>query len=287
MASYAVRMAARALPRGSGTLVLLGGSLPGILFVTSHHASSSSSSCVTTEFVAFPVRLRLDPRPQQQLVLTRRRSSFSLSFQDRIRIVAAFGLACVAKYQEEEKKRQLPVVDSVVVETVVEEPIVQDEKLSSSERRAVRHYTASGHSVINGSLRGVVRLSKKGVRKISGQVDGILGAMSKTPSKVFKGTVYRGTQLESVTLIPGTTFSDKGFLSTTTDISKTLKFMGKYDSSCFLFTIESKTGWSIGKLSTQPAEAEILFRPNTQFFIKSVEQCAKTGRSLVALEEIV
>jgi len=272
--------------------VLLG-SLPGILFVTSH-ASSSSSCVITTEFVAFPVRVRLDPRPQQQLTLTR---SFSLSFEDRIRIVAAFGLACVAKYQQkakDEEKRQLPVVDSVVAEAAVEEePIVRDEKLSSVERYAVRRYTGEDHRRINESLRGTAtrKLSRKGVRKTQEQVDGILRAMSKTPSKVFKGTVYRGTHCdqalwESMTLQPGAIYSDKGFLSTTTDRQQILKFIGPPNASCIVFTIKSKTGWSLGKLSSILSEAEVLFRPSTRFLIQSVEKCASRGCSLVTMEEI-
>ena len=75
-------------------------------------------------------------------------------------------------------------------------------------------------------------------------------------------------------LEPGKTFIDRAFMST----SKTDPFAGK-----FQFEIHSKSGRDIGSLSEHPNEAEVIFRPGTEFRIDSIS--VKNGVTYVTMTE--
>jgi len=157
-------------------------------------------------------------------------------------------------------------------------------RLDKHDRYAILDYTGPGFAVLNKALRsGAVSAD------IQQRIDGVVRAMSKRQMKVYQGTVYRGAKLPSTiqdTLCPGDTFSDAAFLSCSS--KKASAFVSKGRT---LFEIKSKTGVDISAQSEHKNEAEVLFRPNTMFKIKSVEEKYDDRLhgfvTLVAMEELV
>jgi len=156
-------------------------------------------------------------------------------------------------------------------------------RLDKHDRYAILDYTGPGFAILNKALRsGAVSVD------IQQRIDGVVRAMSKRQMKVYQGTVYRGAKLPSTiqdTLCPDATFSDAAFLSSSS--KKASAFVSKGRT---LFEIKSKTGVDISAQSEHKNEAEVLFRPNTMFKIKSVEEKHDDLHGFVALvtmEELV
>ena len=157
---------------------------------------------------------------------------------------------------------------------------------NKTERKALKEYTGGVYKVINSSLR-----SGSVVPEVKEKVDWISSALSKLskadPNMVYKGTVYRGTDLPTNikdSLQPGATYSDPAFFSTSMKPEQAQAF-----SKGIVFQIESKTGVNVAKKSNIPSEAEILFRPCTLFMIKSREEVDHSlfGRvTLIVMDEI-
>ena len=148
--------------------------------------------------------------------------------------------------------------------------------LRTQDKHAILDYTGPGYGVLNKALRtGVfdeslhrrVRDVKKALNKLS------------LKRKPFQGRVYRGVkelpQDVVISLIPGATFCDKAFLSTSCEEEQAYS----KDDGCFLFVIESKSGMDVSKDSKFKKEAEILFRPSTLFRITQVEKDVETDRA--------
>ena len=122
------------------------------------------------------------------------------------------------------------------------------------------------------------------------KIDGVLRAMDKLPAPVFKtvkktgkvlNKVYRGTNLPWVigqAIEVGGTYSDPGFLSTSANKRKCFK-------RDYMFTIVCETGVDVSSRSVAPQEAEVLFRPGTQFKITKVTR--KGRECAVEMEEMV
>ena len=140
------------------------------------------------------------------------------------------------------------------------------------DKKAIKDYTSKGFEDINKALR-----SGKAIPvDIQKRVDAIICAMSKEDKHmpIYHGTVYRGVKLPSSIhkmLRANATFSDPAFLSTT---SQRDRHFGSAGEGATVFEIESKTGVDISKKSSasKRVEAEVLFRPNTMFMIKSVKR---------------
>ena len=161
------------------------------------------------------------------------------------------------------------------------------QRFDSNDGHAMYDYTSDGYISINNALRSGT-LSQN----IKKRVDAIIKAMSKSSRgvKVFKGVVYRGTELPANVkdaLQPGSTYSDPAFLSTSSRPDGAFKGF----DDMILFQIESKSGVNIARQSHKKGEDEILFRPNTLFRIKSRQDEKVSeiyGRKLtfIGMEEI-
>ena len=103
---------------------------------------------------------------------------------------------------------------------------------------------------------------------------------------VYQGTCYRlATDLPNVVLeglVPGATFVDKGFLSTSTGTSFLDRKKGPAHTH---FIIKSKTGRDVKRFSEYKEEDEVLFLDRTMFKISSVT-IAQSGEKVVMMEEL-
>jgi ADP-ribosyltransferase exoenzyme len=137
------------------------------------------------------------------------------------------------------------------------------------EAKAIMKYTKGSNS-INKALRdGPVDASTEKSIEI------MIRSLDMLPP--FVGTVYRGTNLpESVVdhIKTFKTFSDKAFLSTS---KRHFDDFFKFKCETCLFTITSRTGRDIseyasGMFKGDKGEAEVRFKPYTQFRVTSVEE---------------
>ena len=139
---------------------------------------------------------------------------------------------------------------------------------------AIRAYTGSSFKNMNSYLRdGGKRLdeySKEDARdKSMKATEGLRG----TPS--YEGDVYRGTALRNEIVEKmevGGTYSDKGFLSTSTDRDTAENFKDVNQKPAETHTptilyIDSNRGKNVKPVSLHKREDEILFEPSTKFKI--------------------
>jgi hypothetical protein len=155
--------------------------------------------------------------------------------------------------------------------------------LNDHDFDAMDDYTGDGYIIMNRALR-LSNISSPVQTRINAVVKALI-KLSTREDVVYQGTVFRGTSLpESFlrTIVPGATFSDPAFMSTSTTPSVAENFhMMQPDGAILVgFVIRSKTGVDVEKLSCMEGEDEVLFRPNTQFRIQSVEN------NVVFMEEL-
>jgi hypothetical protein len=152
---------------------------------------------------------------------------------------------------------------------------------SKAEERALNGYTGNWYGRMNGALRGQ-EIADDVVQE---KIDNAIRALQKPYLPFFEGTVYRGVNqsFPKEGLIPGATFCDKAFLSSSTDPEINY---GKGTGST-LFVIQCKTGKSVKRYSIRYTdEDEVLFAPNTLFRITSVTDRNNGGGLRVEMEEI-
>jgi len=150
-------------------------------------------------------------------------------------------------------------------------PIKQKGGLTDDELADIHHYTDNGYHDLNDYLRENYSssVSEEEKEENAKTVKNIVSGLSKLPP--YQGIVFRGCDLDArlifllPTLKPNDVFYMKGFSSCTYDLDE--KFNGEVQ-----FTIRSKTGRNIEKLSDQPEEKEILFAPDSRFRVVSYSQ---------------
>lgn len=167
------------------------------------------------------------------------------------------------------------------------------EQYAGAQTDAARVYTGSGYSPINKGLRDEVTLDPK----LQETVDTLTTAINQgtVPNNV---TLFRGVRGDFADtfgqLHPGDVFTDKGFVSTTTDASAASSFANAYGGTpgaVIRIQVDAGTpAYAVGSLS----EREVLFAPGTQFEVidaphtvdlttveTSLNPARKTGEMLV------
>ena len=147
---------------------------------------------------------------------------------------------------------------------------------TEEQAKAINTYTGSMYRDINGLLRGKKDFAdpeyKQQVQDIA---DKAAEGLRSLPD--YKGETYRGTSLDNSLIAKmkvGGTYSDKGFLSTSSSPGTADSF-GGYNSTgktAVLFTIQGKHGKDISSASKFSDEKEILFNPSSKFKITSMEK---------------
>ena len=155
--------------------------------------------------------------------------------------------------------------------------------LNDHDFDAIDDYTGDGYTIMNRALR-LSDIPSPVQARISA-VEKALIKLSAREEVVYQGTVLRGTSLPEHflrTIVPGATFSDPAFMSTSTtpSVAENFHMMQPDGAILVAFVIYSKTGVDVEKLSCMEGEDEVLFRPNTQFRIQSVEN------NVVCMEEL-
>lgn len=133
-----------------------------------------------------------------------------------------------------------------------------------AEALGINRYTSIEYASMNKYLRA-------GKKPMKGTLDALIEVTNSGLDKLpkYEGTTYRGADLGSAIIkryeeafTSGKPFTEIAYMSTTTDITK------KFDGNV-LFMLQGKNGVPVKVLSQFPGEEEVLFKPGTQFKIKS------------------
>ena len=148
---------------------------------------------------------------------------------------------------------------------------------TEDQAEAINTYTGSMYRDINGLLRGAKQFGDPEYeKKVQDVADKAAEGLRSLPD--YKGETYRGTALNNDIIEKmkvGGTYSDKGFLSTSSnpDIADTFSNSNKTEGKTqVLFTIDGKHGKDISSASKFGNEKEILFNPSSKFRITSMEE---------------
>lgn len=143
--------------------------------------------------------------------------------------------------------------------------------LSNEEKNAIYGYTVADYQEINKYLRGeklpyLIEEEQEGLKVKSNM---LVKALRKLPA--YKGTVYRGTELDDASILtimtmkPGDLIYMKAFTSTSLLKEKASGF-----STDVLFEIKSLTGRQVSHISEYPEENEVVLSPDTRYEISEI-----------------
>lgn len=141
------------------------------------------------------------------------------------------------------------------------------------EKRAIKRYTDTDYYEINRCRR-----KKIDCQNVNKQVEAkLITALDKADK--FDGTVYRGTSIKSAkkyrefvdSLKVGGVYHDKGFMSTSTQKKIAHDFEGEGWQN-IRFTIKSKRGVAVAKMSEFARETEVLFNAGMKWKIKGYKK---------------
>lgn len=168
--------------------------------------------------------------------------------------------------------------------------------LSDAEAAAVFGYTTGDFTFLNGFARGakqmVIQKPFPAVKKsaMMPYLEMLDTALTKLP--VYGGApLWRGTQLPDAVLaecVPGGTFSDPAYLSTTKFEKIATGGMAGRSSPHILKIVSWFNAKDVAALSNQPQEGEVLFPRGTKFKVLNVEDTPKQKiKKVITLVEIM
>ena len=136
--------------------------------------------------------------------------------------------------------------------------------LTPDQVKGIYHYTTNaGYTEMNGFLRNPSSYSPADAARIQRDVADTVAGLERLP--VHAGPTIRGTDLPSGVLsgyVPGLRVKDQALWSSTEQYSVASRFRGSGNA---LISIDGSTGVDVRALSHFGNDAEVLFRPATQF----------------------
>ena len=157
--------------------------------------------------------------------------------------------------------------------------------VSDAEMIAIRGYSSGDYEKINAALRNPAA-NPKLVAILKPYINLAVSGLEKLPD--YPGTVYRGSKMTAEWVKKyedaakqGTLMSDPAFLSTSYSQTQAEVFRDQPDAEAkkagkipVMYTIQSKHGKRIEFLSYKAREAEVLFKPGTNFRVLRVDRGA-------------
>ena len=162
-------------------------------------------------------------------------------------------------------KSEPPAYTSIHSDDIHNSGTFKASALPPDPKAAVMQYTGNAYASLNGQLRQNQKLSAKNKKLM----DDINKAFALPEVKAKDNlTVYRGitsTQLQHLPI--GGTFTNKGFVSTSSDAYEASKFAGANGALMEIRVKKGQPALSVKDVSTFPDEKEVLFPAATQFTV--------------------
>lgn len=160
-------------------------------------------------------------------------------------------------------KNEPPAFTSIHNDAVHNTGVFKASSLSQPIKNAIKEYTGLAYAQINGTLRTGKKLGKNSQEV----VNRLNEAFAQPEAKANENfTVYRGitsTQLQHLAM--GSTITDKGFVSTSSDANEAKKFAGTAGALMEIRVKKGQPAISVKDTSIYPSEKEVLLPANTSF----------------------
>lgn len=180
-------------------------------------------------------------------------------------------------------KNEPPAFTSIHNDVVHNIGVFKASTLPQPIRTAIKQYTGPAYAQINGTLRTGKKLSKAN----QDVVNKLNEAFAQPEAKANENfTVYRGiisTQLQHLTM--GSTMTDKGFVSTSSDVNEAKKFAGTAGALMEIRVKKGQPAMSVKDTSVYPSEKEVMLPANTSFKVVG-KKIGPEGRPVLIVDYV-
>lgn len=180
-------------------------------------------------------------------------------------------------------KNEPPAFTSIHNDAVHNTGVFKASSLSQPIKNAIKEYTGPAYAQINGTLRTSKKLGKNSQEV----VNRLNEAFAQPEAKANENfTVYRGitsTQLQHLAM--GSTITDKGFVSTSSDANEAKKFAGTAGALMEIRVKKGQPAISVKDTSIYPSEKEVLLPANTSFKVVG-KKIGPEGRPVLIVDYV-
>ena len=180
-------------------------------------------------------------------------------------------------------KNEPPAFTSIYNDAIHDSGVFKASSLSQSIKNAIKEYTGPAYAQINGALRTGKKLgsNKQNV------VNKLNEAFAQPEAKANENfTVYRGiTSSQLQHLAMGSTITDKGFVSTSSDVNEAKKFAGAAGALMEIRVKKGQPAMSVKNMSAFPSEMEVMLPANTSFKVVG-KKIGPEGRPVLIVDYV-
>ena len=180
-------------------------------------------------------------------------------------------------------KNEPPAFTSIHNDAVHNTGVFKASSLSQPIKNAIKEYTGPAYAQINGALRTGKKLgsNKQNV------VNKLNEAFAQPEAKANENfTVYRGiTSSQLQHLAMGSTITDKGFVSTSSDVNEAKKFAGTAGALMEIRVKKGQPAMSVKNTSAFPSEMEVMLPANTSFKVVG-KKIGPEGRPVLIVDYV-
>ena len=180
-------------------------------------------------------------------------------------------------------KNEPPAFTSIYNDAIHDSGVFKASSLSQSIKNAIKEYTGPAYAQINGALRTGKKLgsNKQNV------VNKLNEAFAQPEAKANENfTVYRGiTSSQLQHLAMGSTITDKGFVSTSSDVNEAKKFAGTAGALMEIRVKKGQPAMSVKNMSAFPSEMEVMLPANTSFKVVG-KKIGPEGRPVLIVDYV-
>lgn len=180
-------------------------------------------------------------------------------------------------------KNEPPAFTSIYNDAIHDSGVFKASSLSQSIKNAIKEYTGPAYAQINGALRTGKKLgsNKQNV------VNKLNEAFAQPEAKANENfTVYRGiTSSQLQHLAMGSTITDKGFVSTSSDVNEAKKFAGTAGALMEIRVKKGQPAMSVKNTSAFPSEMEVMLPANTSFKVVG-KKIGPEGRPVLIVDYV-
>lgn len=180
-------------------------------------------------------------------------------------------------------KNEPPAFTSIYNDAIHDSGVFKASSLSQSIKNAIKEYTGPAYAQINGALR----TSKKLGSNKQNVVNKLNEAFAQPEAKANENfTVYRGiTSSQLQHLAMGSTITDKGFVSASSDVNEAKKFAGTAGALMEIRVKKGQPAMSVKNTSAFPSEMEVMLPANTSFKVVG-KKIGPEGRPVLIVDYV-
>lgn len=180
-------------------------------------------------------------------------------------------------------KNEPPAFTSIYNDAIHDSGVFKASSLSQSIKNAIKEYTGPAYAQINGALRTGKKLGSN-KQNVANKLNEAFAQPEAKANENF--TVYRGiTSSQLQHLAMGSTITDKGFVSTSSDVNEAKKFAGTAGALMEIRVKKGQPAMSVKNTSAFPSEMEVMLPANTSFKVVG-KKIGPEGRPVLIVDYV-